>query len=95
MCIRDREVTVITTGDDGIAQTGEHDLPFGSYSVTEVGAPAGYRLSDPETRTVEVCDDGRLCDAPTSFADLVSVSYTHLPTEQPNATERSAPCFAM
>lgn len=65
------EVTVITTGDDGIAQTGEHDLPFGSYSVTEVGAPAGYRLSDPETRTVEVRDDGRLCDAPTSFADLV------------------------
>ncbi len=65
------EVLVITTGDDGVAQTGERDLPFGRYAVTEIEAPTGYHLSDPEAKTVEIREDGRIYDAPSSFSDQV------------------------
>ncbi len=65
------EVTVITTDENGIAQTGAHDLPFGTYSVVEVEAPPGYELGDPSPLSVEVHEDGVVHDAPASFTNPV------------------------
>ncbi len=46
-------VTTITTGDDGIGQTTNNLLQTGRYTVKEVKAPEGYKLSD-KTFDVEV-----------------------------------------
>ena len=34
----------VETDETGWAQTGGHDLPFGTYAAVEVEAPEGYRL---------------------------------------------------
>ena len=39
---RGSDVMKIYTDKDGIAQTGERDLPYGAYSVRETSAPIGY-----------------------------------------------------
>lgn len=65
------EVCVITTDATGIAQTGTNDLPFGTYAIAEIQAPAGYHLSDTEPRLVEIREGGTYHDASPSFSDQV------------------------
>ena len=48
---------VITTDANGVAQTAESCLPYGTYVVTEVKAPNGYHLST-DSWTVEVRENG-------------------------------------
>ncbi len=60
-------VTAIVTGEDGTAQTGERDLPCGTYEIRETGAPEGYLSPEefPEetyTRTFSVTEDGQMID---------------------------------
>ena len=50
----------ITTGTDGVAQTGARDLPFGTYEVTETRAPAGYLLNTTWKASVEIREDGKV-----------------------------------
>ena len=64
-------VMTVETGEDGVAQTGERDLPFGTYTVTEVAAPEGY-LPDPEAQTVEISEDGTVYELERPFADQVA-----------------------
>ena len=63
-------VMTVETGEDGVAQTGSHDLPFGTYTVTEIAAPEGY-LPDPEAQTVEISENGTVYELERPFADQV------------------------
>ena len=57
--IKDSEGTVvdtITTGENGVGTSKE--LPYGSYTVTEVSAPPGYELSG-ESKDVTINSNGQ------------------------------------
>ncbi|WP_099329130.1 SpaA isopeptide-forming pilin-related protein [Clostridium paraputrificum] len=57
--IKDSEGTVvdtITTGENGVGTSKE--LPYGSYTVTEVSAPTGYELSE-ESKNVTINSNGQ------------------------------------
>ncbi len=64
-------VMTIVTGGDGVAQTGAYDLPFGTYTVTEVAAPTGYRAGDGTAQTVQVAENGVVYELESAFADEV------------------------
>lgn len=64
-------VATLSTGADGTAQTGMRDLPFGTYTVVETGAPAGYLGGDGTVQTIEVRNDNALHDADRPFANHV------------------------
>lgn len=58
-------VTRIYTNDEGLASTGDHDLPYGTYELFETKAPSGYLIgilgqSDSEKwhKTIEIREDG-------------------------------------
>lgn len=51
-------VTSLKTNDKGLARTGDHELPYGTYVVQEVEAPTGYLLNTSWSKTVEVHEDG-------------------------------------
>ena len=56
--IKDSQGTVvdtITTGENGVGTSKE--LPYGSYTVTEVTAPSGYELSE-ESKNVTIDSNG-------------------------------------
>ena len=56
--VKDSEGTVvdtITTGENGVGTSKE--LPYGSYTVTEVTAPTGYELSE-ESKNVTIDSNG-------------------------------------
>ena len=53
-------VKIMTTGADGTAATGDHDLPYGTYTVREARAPNGYLLNDTWKMTVHIRDDGEV-----------------------------------
>lgn len=64
-------VMTLTTGADGVAQTGTRDLPFGTYTVIEVTAPAGYHGGGGATQTIEVHTDNTLHEASDPFVNYV------------------------
>lgn len=53
---------VIVTGADGVARTGAHDLPYGTYEVRETKAPRGYLPNEEWSATVEIHEDGRVTE---------------------------------
>jgi Prealbumin-like fold domain len=62
----------VTTGADGTACVD--NLPFGSYTVTETAAPAGFIIDDATGHSVTVDNNAKCSDSPyagetTSFAD--------------------------
>ncbi len=52
------EVKTIRTTDEGIAATGTHDLPYGTYRIRETIAPQGYLLNDSFEREFKIRSDG-------------------------------------
>ncbi len=52
------EVKAIRTNDGGIAATGTHDLPYGTYRIRETVAPQGYLLNDSFEREFKIRSDG-------------------------------------
>ncbi len=55
-------VATIITDEQGIARTGSHDLPFGSYSVVESAVGEGYLPNDDWVRAFQVHEDGMVSD---------------------------------
>ena len=53
-------VTRIYTNDEGLASTGNHDLPYGTYELHETSAPSGYLLNEEWTQTIEIREDGAI-----------------------------------
>ena len=66
---------VLTTDATGYAQTGDHDLPYGTYYVIETKPATGYFLNETWVGKVIVREDGKLYE-PTSLNDK---KYTSLP----------------
>lgn len=54
------DVGTITTNDDGLAQSDDHWLPYGTYSIRETVAPEGYDLDEDWTKTFTVREDGAI-----------------------------------
>ena len=52
----------VESDDDGIAQTARDALPRGSYSVTEIVAPKGYRTNTDWHLDFEIADSGDFAD---------------------------------
>jgi hypothetical protein len=67
--------TTLTTGADGTDCVD--GLVFGSYTVTETGAPTGFVIDDPSGRTVTV-DNNTSCSADPYDGELES--FTDTPT---------------
>jgi hypothetical protein len=67
--------TTLTTGSDGTACVDQ--LPFGSYTVTETGAPTGFVIDDPAPRTV-VVDNAASCGGNPYVGE--TSSFTDTPT---------------
>ncbi|HET9416314.1 MAG TPA: prealbumin-like fold domain-containing protein [Candidatus Limnocylindria bacterium] len=78
-----------TTDEDGeVCITG---LPDDSeWLVTEIQAPAGYELADPNWQMVEVDDDGD-CDSPDAVFVNAKSTPTPTPTPTPTATPTPTP----
>jgi hypothetical protein len=53
------------------------NLPFGDYSVTETGAPTGYKINDTSTHTVTVDNNAKCSDA-TYVGESISFDDTPL-----------------
>ena len=53
---------VITTNADGIAASGSHDLPYGSYLVKETKPSKGYLLNTEWSRAFRIREDGVIVD---------------------------------
>ena len=67
-------VMTLTTDAQGIAQSADDALPYGTYTVTEVEAPRGYALDETSqawSRTVRIRDQHQVVDF-TSPDDSVS-----------------------
>ena len=52
----------ITTNEEGIAASGDHDLPYGSYLVKETKPSQGYLLNEEWSRSFEIREDGVIID---------------------------------
>ena len=52
----------VESGEDGIAQTGSRTLPYGSYHITELKAPAGYAIDSSWSQDVRIVEDGSVMD---------------------------------
>lgn len=53
-------VTRIYTNAAGLAQTGDHDLPYGTYELYETASPTGYAVDTNWVKTVQVREDGHM-----------------------------------
>ena len=53
---------VITTNADGIATSGDHVLPYGSYLVKETKPSKGYLLNSEWSRAFRIREDGVIVD---------------------------------
>ncbi len=54
-------VMTITTDENGIATTGNLDLPYGRYQLQETKAPDGYQTSY-WTQTIDITENGKIID---------------------------------
>ena len=64
-------VKTIVTGDDGRAATGDHDLPYGEYSIKET-ATNGSMLNTSKEQSFKVSADGQVMELQDSFTDDVA-----------------------
>ncbi len=64
-------VLTLVTDKDGRAQTGEHDLPYGSYTVAEVEPPEGYTPGGGTAQTVRIEQEGVVVACTSSFSNRV------------------------
>ena len=66
-------VKTIVSGADGIAQTPRYSLPYGSYTVKETKAPAGYFLNEEWSIDFEITEEGQVKNFAQAgeFADRV------------------------
>lgn len=55
-------VCTLTTDENGLAQTGERTLPYGTYTVREVQAPKGFNLNEEWSSTFQIRQDGVVVD---------------------------------
>ena len=55
---RGQVVLSMTTNEEGIADTGNHVLPPGSYQIVEISAPSGYRIPADHIRTFDITEHG-------------------------------------
>ena len=80
--IKDSEGTVvdtITTGENGVGTSKE--LPYGSYTVTEVSAPPGYELSG-ESKDVTIDSNGQTIELTFKNSKLLgSISIEKVDSE--------------
>lgn len=67
--------TTLTTGADGTACVD--NLPFGTYTVTETGAPPGFVIDDSSGHSV-VVDNNALCSGDPYVGE--TTSFTDTPT---------------
>ena len=58
----DAACLVICTDKNGIATSGDHDLPYGTYLVKETKPSRGYLLNEEWSRTFEIREDGVIID---------------------------------
>lgn len=55
-------VMTITSDENGIAETGAYDLPYGRYEVYQIESPDGLYIDSRFVTTVEVREDGCITD---------------------------------
>lgn len=66
-CAPGEVAAYLVTDNKGRAQTGPHDLPFGTYVVYEASAPEGYVADGGFRQEVVVDEDGAVVACPAPF----------------------------
>ncbi len=64
------EVLTISTNEDGIAQTENRDLPYGTYEIREQTPPKGFLLNEEWSKEVSIREDDAMVDV-SSTSDSV------------------------
>ena len=59
-------VTTLTTDEQGVAQSGAEELPYGTYAIREQNAPEGYLPNREYAITFEVREQGEIVDLSTA-----------------------------
>lgn len=70
-------VQTITTDASGIAQTGAHDLPYGSYYIVETKAPDGYYIDTTWRLDFQIREEGVILDTTKDYA--AGANYANVP----------------
>ena len=55
-------VAVLTLDENGYAETGPRDLPYGTYTLKETKAPEGYHPNTNWSKTIEVREEGKIVE---------------------------------
>ncbi len=88
---RGSEVAQIVTNADGIAQTNDDLLPYGTYRVSEIVPPTGYLLNSDWQQTFAIRENGvvvNLSNADQSVADQVMRGGFHFNKTDEKTMER-------
>lgn len=82
-------VATMTSGDDGVATTGEHSLPVGRYVVRETAAPWLYAVNDDWSAEFEVTSDAPDVDLTGNPCVDRQLTAGFMPSTGGNATGRA------
>ncbi len=55
-------VCTLTTNEDGLAQTDDHALPYGTYTIREEEAPLGFLHNESWSSTIRIRENGVIED---------------------------------
>ncbi len=62
------ESVKLVTKDDGTASTGAHELPYGTYRLSELEPPEGYLKNEDWFAVVSIQEDGKIVAVPEDQA---------------------------
>ena len=77
-------VATLTTDKDGKASTSAKALPYGTYTLRETVAPAGYAVDEAWNPTVEIRENGEIVNVEKVMSDKADI-YANISVHKANS----------